>query len=89
MMSNDFVENLAQQDRNIAVREVAALVNSPAFSEWLANPQGAFPLAILTDADVAAIGARTRVAQLSGETVANMHRNALIVVSGFKTEHSA
>ena len=46
----------------------------PAFDAWMAAPQGNWPLARLADADAAAIGARTRIAVLSAETMAKQRR---------------
>lgn len=41
----------------------------PAFEAWMRNPEGDWPLARLPDADAAAIGAKTRIAVLSAETM--------------------
>ena len=68
-----FSKKMAQQDRGVAVDAVAALVSSPVFTRWLENPQGAFPLAVISDGDAAAIGAKTTLAHLSKETVAKQN----------------
>jgi hypothetical protein len=44
------------------------LAESAAFSRWMASPEGEFALASLTEADAAAIGARTRTVTISAET---------------------
>ena len=64
-----FSKKMALQDRQVAVAAVAELVSSPVFNRWLENPQGLFPLAIISDGDAAAIGAKTTLAHLSKETV--------------------
>ncbi|MFZ1827578.1 MAG: phage minor head protein [Candidatus Competibacteraceae bacterium] len=64
-----FSEKMEKQPREIAVAGVASLVNSEVFRRWLKKPEGEFPLAVLNETDAAAIGAKTRVAHLSAETV--------------------
>ena len=56
-----------------AADAVAELVSSLVFSRWLENPQGEFPLAVISDGDAAAIGAKTTIAHLSKETVAKQN----------------
>jgi hypothetical protein len=65
-----FSEKMEKQNQETAVATVSMLVNSPVFHHWLEDPQGHFPLAVLSEPAAAAIGAKTRVAHLSPETVA-------------------
>ncbi len=46
----------------------------PAFAAWMAAPTGAWPLARVPDADAAALGAETRIARLSAETMRKQMR---------------
>jgi hypothetical protein len=68
-----FSEKMAQQDRSVAVAVVADLVSSLVFSRWMDDPQGSFPLAVISESDAAAIGAKTTIAHLSKETVAKQN----------------
>ncbi len=68
-----FSKKMAQQDRGVAADAVAELVSSLVFIRWLENPQGEFPLAVISDGDAAAIGAKTTIAHLSKETVAKQN----------------
>jgi hypothetical protein len=46
----------------------AQLAESDAFARWMASPEGEFALAALSEADAAAIGAKTRTVMISAET---------------------
>ena len=65
-----FAEKMEKSEPAMAVAAIAKLVDSNVFRRWLSNPQGDFPLALLTADDADAIGAKTRVARLSEETAA-------------------
>lgn len=58
-------DKLQKTPDSLARPALVDLVGSPAFARWLAKPEGAWPLAVLSEADAALIGAQRRVALLS------------------------
>ncbi len=52
----------------IASAATSDLAGSLAFKQWLAKPQGSWPLVRISDADAKAIGSKVTVAQLSADT---------------------
>jgi hypothetical protein len=56
-------------DAPIAANVLRELVQGESFASFFAKPAGLFPIAVLNDADVAAIGARTHTVRLSAETM--------------------
>lgn len=67
----DKLENAEPILAQVAVRD---LVRSPALGHFLENPRGEFPMLRLPDAAAEAIGARHKVAVMSGETAAKQLR---------------
>jgi SPP1 gp7 family putative phage head morphogenesis protein len=63
------VKKLAEAPADLAKPVVQSLVLG-VLAQWLASPQGAFPLAIISEADAGLIGAKARLAVLSEETAA-------------------
>lgn len=59
----------------LAVSVVRGMAREGAVGRWLARPQGDYPLAVLPDADLPKIGATSRVARLSPETLAKQRVN--------------
>lgn len=53
----------------VSVDMVQSWLQSHAFASWYARPLGAWPLARISDADAAKVGASTRVVELSPETL--------------------
>jgi len=60
--------------RTDAAGSVRELVRSPVFGEWMRNPRGDFPLAVVQDADAARIGAQAHVVRFSRETWQKQNR---------------
>jgi hypothetical protein len=64
----------AMLEKSLALSDAAGrtaavqLAESDAFARWMASPEGEFALASLTEADAAAIGAKTRTVMISAET---------------------
>lgn len=69
-------EKLDKLPADLSVAAIADLARSAVFARWLENPEGAWPLARLPDADAQAIGAANgaRIAGLSAETMAKQVR---------------
>ncbi len=63
------VDKLREAPPDLARAAIADMVASPRFAEWLDRPQGWFPVARLSDAVAAAIGASNPVAVLSDDTM--------------------
>ncbi|WP_051182944.1 phage minor head protein [Desulfocurvibacter africanus] len=57
-----------------AASSVRDLVRSPVFGEWMRNPRGEFPLAVVSDADAARIQAQAHVVRFSRESWEKQNR---------------
>jgi len=61
-------DKLGALPAGIASATASDLAGSPAFKQWLAKPQGSWPLVRISDADAKMIGSKVTVAQLSADT---------------------
>ncbi|EGJ49040.1 phage minor head protein [Desulfocurvibacter africanus] len=57
-----------------AAGSVRELVRSPVFGEWMRNPRGEFPLAVIQDADASRIGASAHVVRFSRDSWEKQNR---------------
>lgn len=64
------VDKLRDAPPDLARAAIADMVASPRFADWLARPEGTFPVARLSDRVTQAIGAKNPVAVLSPDTMA-------------------
>jgi hypothetical protein len=62
-------EKLDAADVPLASGVLKGFVSGEAFARFYAKPEGVFPIGVLTDADAAAIGAKTHTVRLSSETM--------------------
>lgn len=67
-------QKLAQAPLPMARAAVKSLVSGPAFKQFYANPQGSFPVAMLSEEAMRRIGAQTGVVQLSEDTMSKQFR---------------
>lgn len=58
----------------IAKAMIGSLTGSDVFATWMQDPHGAWPLAVLPEADVALLGADARVAKMSVDTAVKQLR---------------
>lgn len=73
-MQSVMTDKLSALPAAMASATAQALASGPAFSEWFAKPQGAWPLVRIADADAKTIGANVTVAQLSANTALKQQR---------------
>ena len=66
---NHVNSKLAAAPKDLARPTVGELLKGPAFKQFYEKPSGNFPVAILNEGDVTAIGALTAVVKLSSETL--------------------
>ncbi len=62
-------EKLDAADVPLAAGVLKGFVSGEAFARFYASPDGVFPIGVLSDADTAAIGAKTHTVRLSAETM--------------------
>lgn len=67
-LSRAVVEKALALSDEAAVAAARDLAGSDAFARWLAAPTGTFTLAVIPEADAAAIGAETRLVEMSEDT---------------------
>ncbi|WP_421793936.1 phage minor head protein [Hydrocarboniphaga effusa] len=68
------VDRLDAADTGIAKAAIRSWTEGPALRQWLDKPVGAVPVAILDDDQVRALGARTKVVELSSDTMAKQRQ---------------
>lgn len=73
-MSELLVDRLDAADTGVAKAAIRTWTEGPALRQWLDKPVGAVPVAILDDDQVRALGARTKVVELSAETMSKQRQ---------------
>ena len=68
------VDRLDRADTAVAKAAIRRWTEGPALKQWLDRPAGAVPVAILDDDQMRALGARTKVVELSSETMAKQRQ---------------
>lgn len=73
-MGELLVDRLDQADTAVAKAAIRSWTEGPALRQWLEKPVGAVPVAILDEQQVLALGSRTKVVELSSDTMAKQRQ---------------